>query len=82
MNFIDVSSVTKKYSDVIALNNVSFTIQEGELFCLLGENGAGKTTLMRIMSTLIKPTEGNISIKEQKAIYNNKIVKKIGNSNW
>ena len=81
MNFIDVSSVTKKYSDVIALNNVSFTIQEGELFCLLGENGAGKTTLMRIMSTLIKPTEGNISIKEQKAIYNNKIVKKIGNSN-
>lgn len=76
MSYIEVDSITKKYSDVIALNNVSFSIQKGELFCLLGENGAGKTTLIRILSTLVKPTDGNVFIKNQKNIYNNRLIKR------
>ena len=71
---VEISHLIKKYGSLAALNDVSFTIAEGETFGLLGPNGAGKTTLIRILSTLIKPTSGAAKVmgfdcvKEQNAV--------------
>ena len=59
---IQITNLTKKYKEKIAVNNINLTIKEGELFALLGTNGAGKTTTIKILSTLILPTEGEIKI--------------------
>lgn len=47
----------------VAVDNISFTAKEGEIFCLLGPNGAGKTTTLRCIATLLKPTEGEIQVE-------------------
>ncbi len=62
MEAISINNITKEYKDVIALNDVSFTVNEGELFGLLGVNGAGKTTLIKILSGLTKKTSGSAKI--------------------
>ncbi|OGO44533.1 MAG: hypothetical protein A2137_07275 [Chloroflexi bacterium RBG_16_58_8] len=54
--------LTKVYPRVTAVDNVSFTVEPGEIFGLLGPNGAGKTTTIRVLLTLIKPTAGQINI--------------------
>ncbi len=59
---IEVESLTKKYGDLTAVNNVSFTVKPGEIFGFLGPNGAGKTTTINILCTLTKPTSGRASI--------------------
>ena len=59
---IQITNLTKKYKEKIAVNNINLTIKEGELFALLGTNGAGKTTAIKMLSTLILPTEGEIKI--------------------
>lgn len=59
---IQITNLTKKYKEKIAVNNINLTIKEGELFALLGTNGAGKTTTIKMLSTLILPTEGEIKI--------------------
>lgn len=59
---ITVSNLKKKYDSVEALKGISFEIKEGEFFGLLGPNGAGKTTTISIMSTILEPNEGNVSI--------------------
>jgi len=59
---ISVKNLTKEFETVTAVENISFDINEGEIFGFLGPNGAGKTTTIRILSTLISPTSGNISI--------------------
>jgi ABC-2 type transport system ATP-binding protein len=56
---IEVSKITKRYGTITAVDNVSFDVMEGEFFGFLGPNGAGKTTLIRMLTTLLKPTEGN-----------------------
>ena len=55
-----VCNVTKKYGDLVAVNNLSFEVEKGEIFGLLGLNGAGKTTLIKMLTTLIFPTKGEI----------------------
>jgi len=55
---LQVKNLTKKFGDVTAVNNVSFTVGKGEVFGLLGENGAGKTTTLRLLATMLKPTSG------------------------
>lgn len=61
-NAIVVDHLTKKFKDQIAVNDVSFTVKQGEVFGLLGPNGAGKTTILRIITTLLEPTSGNVLI--------------------
>lgn len=57
-NIIEIQGLTKKYNGLTAVNDLNLTIQEGEVFGFIGPNGAGKTTTMRILTTLLKPTEG------------------------
>jgi len=59
---ISVSNLSKKYNTIQALNGISFNIKEGEFFGLLGPNGAGKTTTISILSTILEPNEGTVSI--------------------
>ena len=59
---IQVQDLTKKFGHLNALRGISFTLKEGDFLVLFGPNGAGKTTLLRILSTLLKPTSGRVSI--------------------
>ena len=59
MNAIDVNSLTKKFGSSKAVDNISFTVEEGEIFGFLGPNGAGKSTTMMVLTTLLKPTSGH-----------------------
>jgi ABC-2 type transport system ATP-binding protein len=62
VNVIECDHLTKKFGDLVAVNDVSFVVAPGELFGLLGPNGAGKTTLIRMMTTLTPPTSGTARI--------------------
>ena len=59
---IETNKLTKKFKEKTAVNGIELKINEGELFALLGTNGAGKTTTIKMLSTLILPTEGEIKI--------------------
>ena len=59
---IEVKNVTKKYGKVVAVDNISFTINDGEIVGLLGPNGAGKSTTMNMMTGFIEQTSGDIII--------------------
>jgi ABC-2 type transport system ATP-binding protein len=61
-NAIEVTHIVKKYGDFTAVDDVSFNVQEGEIFGLLGPNGAGKSTLIRMMTTLIPITAGSARV--------------------
>jgi len=55
---IEVKNLTKKFNGISAVNDISFQVEEGEVFAYLGPNGAGKTTTVNILSTLLAPTSG------------------------
>ncbi|MEP6582634.1 MAG: ABC transporter ATP-binding protein [Ginsengibacter sp.] len=59
---IEVNNLTKTFKDIIAVNDLSFRVYEGDVYGFLGQNGAGKSTTMRMLLTLIKPTSGSIAI--------------------
>ncbi len=59
---ITVRGITKRFGDITAVNNISFSIREGEITGLLGPNGAGKTTTLRMLTCYLKPDSGTISI--------------------
>ena len=60
-----VQQVTRRFSGLVAVNNVSFAVQTGEIFGLIGPNGAGKTTLFNIITGLLPPTNGNLVYQGQ-----------------
>src|SRR5438874_8225722 len=59
---IKVENLAKKFGEVIAVDDVSFDVAKGEIFAFLGPNGAGKTTTIKMLTTLLKPTSGQIEI--------------------
>ncbi|MEL6655554.1 MAG: ABC transporter ATP-binding protein [Bacteroidota bacterium] len=61
-NLIEARGLTKDFGDFRAVNEVSFTVEKGEIFGLLGPNGAGKTTTLRMLSGLLSPTAGEATI--------------------
>ena len=63
---IQATNVTKKFDKVLAVDNVSATIKNGNVFGLIGTNGAGKSTFLRMASGILKPDSGSIKIDNKK----------------
>jgi ABC-2 type transport system ATP-binding protein len=59
---IEVERLTKRYGDLLAVNDISFSVRKGEVFAFLGANGAGKTTTVEIIETIRTPTSGKVSL--------------------
>lgn len=62
MAVIEVNNLSKHYRDLKAVDSISFSVNEGEIYGFLGQNGAGKSTTIRMLLTLVQPTAGNIRI--------------------
>ena len=73
---IEIQGLTKKYGDLLALDDLTLNIQEGEVFGFVGPNGAGKTTTMRILTTLLKPTAGKAWVAGESVIDNPRAVRR------
>ncbi|MBQ8304463.1 MAG: ABC transporter ATP-binding protein [Clostridia bacterium] len=65
MYAIEIKNLTKKYNDLIAVDTLNLSIEEGEVFSLLGLNGAGKTTTIKMLSCLTQPTSGDAFINDK-----------------
>ena len=77
MDAIKTVGLTKKYKDVIAVNNLNMEVKKGELYALLGINGAGKTTTIKMLSCLTMPTSGEAYLNEKSVVKDVNEVKKI-----
>ncbi len=66
---LEAKEITKKFTGVTALNNVSFTINGGEVHALIGENGAGKSTLMKVLSGIYEPNSGGICHQQEDVMF-------------
>jgi ABC-2 type transport system ATP-binding protein len=76
---IEVRNLVKKYGSLLAVNNISFEVNQGEVFGLLGENGAGKTTTLEIIEGLRKPSSGQVLVLGHDAIHHPQTIKnKVG----
>lgn len=73
---ITLKNLTKKFEKIVAVDDVSLDINEGEVFGLLGQNGAGKTTIIHMLATLLKPTSGTAQINGYDIIKNSSKVRK------
>jgi len=62
---IELHNVSKSYKDLLALNNISFTIEKGDIFGYIGPNGAGKTTTIKILVGLIPNFNGEVYVNEK-----------------
>jgi len=62
MEIVEIEGLTKKFGKLVAVDNISFSVPEGEIFGFLGPNGAGKTTTINILCTLLKPNGGKASV--------------------
>jgi ABC-2 type transport system ATP-binding protein len=69
-NIIEVTNITKQFKSITAVNNVSFNVKKGEIFGFLGPNGAGKTTTIKMLTTLLNPTNGTIIVNGFNAVTN------------
>ncbi len=68
MAIIEVKNLTRKFGDLTAVDDISFTVEEGEVFGFLGPNGAGKTTTINVLCTLLKPTSGEAWLNGHHAV--------------
>ena len=64
-NLLEADSVSKKFGDFTALNNVSISVPKGSIFGLLGPNGAGKTTLIRVINQITMPDAGHVILDNE-----------------
>ena len=71
---IEVNNLTKKFKDLVAVDDLSFKVYEGDVYGFLGQNGAGKSTTIRMLLTLIKPTSGAISIFGKDLFFNREAI--------
>jgi ABC-2 type transport system ATP-binding protein len=62
MDIVEVDQLTKKYGDLAAVDRISFSVQEGEIFGFLGPNGAGKTTTINVLTGLARATSGSARV--------------------
>ncbi|MDG6218357.1 MAG: ABC transporter ATP-binding protein [Candidatus Thermoplasmatota archaeon] len=62
MSTVEINNLVKTFGSIQAVNKISFSINEGEIFGLIGPNGAGKTTTLRVLSTLLQPTDGTVNL--------------------
>ena len=67
-DIIEVKNLVKKFGNFTAVDNISFSVKEGEVFAFLGPNGAGKTTTIKMLTTLLHPTSGDIKINNYSPI--------------
>ena len=74
---IHVESLTKYYNDLCAVDQISFDISKGEIMGLLGPNGAGKTTTLQILTGFLRPTSGNIRVKDYSIYEDSLQIKKL-----
>src|SRR6195952_4601441 len=58
MAMIQINHLTKRYRDLVAVNDLNLTIEKGDVFGFIGPNGAGKTTTIKVLATLLEPTSG------------------------
>ncbi|MFC1633152.1 ATP-binding cassette domain-containing protein [Patescibacteria group bacterium] len=73
---IQVKNLSRRFGNLIAVDDVSFSVEKGKIFGLLGPNGAGKTTTIRMLATLLKPTGGTIHIDGKDVVKNQSQVRK------
>ena len=79
MSCIEVHSLSKSYSSILAVDTIDLSVASGQVFGFLGPNGAGKSTVIKLLTTLIQPDSGQISVLGINAIQEPlKIRKKIG----
>jgi ABC-2 type transport system ATP-binding protein len=76
-NIVEVGKLVKSYNGLTAVNGVNFAIRQGEIFGLLGPNGAGKTTIISVLTCLLMPTSGTVSIAGYDIVSKAKTVKGI-----
>ncbi len=62
MSIIEVKNLVKKFGEITAVDDISFSVEKGEIFGFLGPNGAGKSTTIKILTTLLQPTHGEITL--------------------
>jgi ABC-2 type transport system ATP-binding protein len=74
MPAVEVNHIAKSYADKVAVNDLSFSMSQNEIFGLIGPNGAGKTTTIRMMMDIIKPDSGEIKILGKKLSENRKVI--------
>lgn len=79
MNAIIIRDLTKKYGNIVSVNHLNLTVEQGELFALLGVNGAGKSTTIKLLSCLIRPMSGDALLLGNSILSNSQAVKKIIN---
>ncbi len=65
MSYFDIQDITVSFGGVKALNNVSFSVDQGEIFTIIGPNGAGKSTLFNVISRIYEPSSGEIHFNNQ-----------------
>ena len=78
-SIIKVSNLSKQFKEINAVDDLSFTVEQGDVYGFLGQNGAGKSTTIRMLLTLIKPTTGDISIfNKNLSTHRSEILKQVG----
>ena len=77
MNYLQIKDLSKSYSDIDALKDLSIDIDSGILFGILGPNGAGKSTLIKILATLVEPDSGEVFINNINLVKNPRKIREL-----